>query len=152
MRLSLNVLLVTLALYCYEGEYHFSSDGHQPCSNIKEPWGKCDFPYIDSISFSSPTKDIPSPSLAADLLNSLLQHAAIYKRTLEKYNPPQEVIQAKMEEKACTDWIPFKNRMLMLQKQHPAAIWKTPFKSPQLLQKKCRKLYLLPACNLLYCP
>nr|XP_045727181.2 secretoglobin family 1D member 2-like [Mirounga angustirostris] len=102
MRLFLSVLLVILALYCYEAN-----------------------------AFAC-------PALVDDLLSFLLQPAAIYKKTVRKFNASQEVIEAKLEVKSCTDKIFLGNRILiantLLQKEYPAAIWKTPYRTPQLLQ------------------
>ncbi|VCW50029.1 unnamed protein product [Gulo gulo] len=43
----------------------------------------------------------------------LLQTKIMYKKTLEKYNPPPEVIEAKMKVKACTDEMPLTSRILI---------------------------------------
>ncbi|XP_064432669.1 secretoglobin family 1D member 2 [Mirounga angustirostris] len=77
MRLFLSVLLVILALYCYEAN-----------------------------AFAC-------PALVDDLLSFLLQPAAIYKKTVRKFNASQEVIEAKLEVKSCTDKIFLGNRILI---------------------------------------
>ncbi|XP_025734127.1 secretoglobin family 1D member 2 [Callorhinus ursinus] len=77
MRLFLSVLLVILALYCYEAN-----------------------------AFTC-------PALVEDTLSFLFQNAAIYKKTREKYNLPQDAIQAKLEVKDCTDKIFLGNRILI---------------------------------------
>ncbi|XP_032735796.1 secretoglobin family 1D member-like [Lontra canadensis] len=77
MRLSLSVLLVTLALYCYEANA------------------------------------MTCPALATDMTGFLLQNKIMYRKTLEKYNPPPEVIEAKMKVKACTDEMSLVSRMLI---------------------------------------
>ncbi|XP_011230852.2 secretoglobin family 1D member [Ailuropoda melanoleuca] len=77
MRLPLSVLLVTLALCCYEANA------------------------------------VPCPDVIADFSEYLFLPASVYKITLEKYNPPPEVIQAKMTVKDCSDQISFKHRGLI---------------------------------------
>uniref|UniRef100_A0A384DFK0 Uteroglobin n=2 Tax=Ursus TaxID=9639 RepID=A0A384DFK0_URSMA len=77
MRLSLSVLLVTLALCCYEANA------------------------------------VVCPDVITDLSQYLLLPEPIYKITLEKYDPPPELIQAKMTVKACSDQISFAHRWLI---------------------------------------
>ncbi|XP_045871720.1 secretoglobin family 1D member-like [Meles meles] len=78
MRLSLSVLLVTLALYCYEAN-----------------------------------AAVVCPALATDMSGFLLQDKIIYEKTLEKYKAPPEVIEAKMQVKACTDQMSLMSRGLI---------------------------------------
>ncbi|XP_059243059.1 secretoglobin family 1D member 2-like [Mustela nigripes] len=77
MKLFLSVLLVTLALYCYEANA------------------------------------ITCPALVTDMTGFLLQEKNMYEKTLEKYNAPPEIIEAKMKVKACTDEMSFMSRMLI---------------------------------------
>uniref|UniRef100_A0A8C0KLC7 Uteroglobin n=1 Tax=Canis lupus dingo TaxID=286419 RepID=A0A8C0KLC7_CANLU len=78
MRLSLSVLLVTLALCCYEGN-----------------------------AFTC-------PGFALELKSFLVLDTASYKTILRILcDPPQEVIQAKLKVKNCTDDISLENRMLI---------------------------------------
>lgn len=82
-------------------------------SNIRKPWGKIDFPYIDYISFSSPANAITCPALATDMTDFLFLKDTLYKKTLEKYNAPPEVIEAKMKVKTCTDEMSLSSRTLI---------------------------------------
>uniref|UniRef100_A0A8C7BPP4 Secretoglobin family 1D member n=1 Tax=Neovison vison TaxID=452646 RepID=A0A8C7BPP4_NEOVI len=77
MRLFLSVLLVTLALYCYEANA------------------------------------ITCPALATDMTDFLFLKDTLYKKTLEKYNAPPEVIEAKMKVKTCTDEMSLSSRTLI---------------------------------------
>nr|XP_055165218.1 secretoglobin family 1D member 2 [Nyctereutes procyonoides] len=78
MRLSLSVLLVTLALCCYEGNA------------------------------------ITCPGFALELKSFFFLDPASYETILRILcDPPQEVIQAKLKVKNCTDQISLGNRMLI---------------------------------------
>uniref|UniRef100_A0A452U8A8 Uteroglobin n=2 Tax=Ursus TaxID=9639 RepID=A0A452U8A8_URSMA len=78
MRLSLSVLLVTLALYCYEANA------------------------------------ITCPAFVLELKSFLFLEPASYKTLIKILcDPPQEVIQAKMEVKACTDQISSNKKLLI---------------------------------------
>ncbi|XP_026343444.2 secretoglobin family 1D member 2 [Ursus arctos] len=78
MRLSLSVLLVTLALYCYEANA------------------------------------ITCPAFVLELKSFLFLEPASYKTLIKTLcDPPQEVIQAKMEVKACTDQISSNKKLLI---------------------------------------
>ncbi|XP_058383364.1 secretoglobin family 1D member-like isoform X2 [Diceros bicornis minor] len=77
MRLSLSVLLVSLALCCYEANA------------------------------------VVCPSLAIDLSGFLFTIDSVYKLQLQKYVAPQEVVEAKLQVKQCTNEISFGNRVLI---------------------------------------
>ncbi|KAF5926025.1 hypothetical protein HPG69_016061 [Diceros bicornis minor] len=84
MRLSLSVLLVSLALCCYEANA------------------------------------VVCPSLAIDLSGFLFTIDSVYKLQLQKYVAPQEVVEAKLQVKQCTNEISFGNRVLITETLHLA--------------------------------
>nr|XP_008536276.1 PREDICTED: secretoglobin family 1D member-like [Equus przewalskii] len=77
MRLSLSVLLVTLALCSYGAT------------------------------------DIICPSVFTDLAAFLFVPDLPYKAQLQKYNAPDELIEAKLQVKQCTNNITLKNRLII---------------------------------------
>ncbi|XP_058383363.1 secretoglobin family 1D member-like isoform X1 [Diceros bicornis minor] len=53
------------------------------------------------------------PSLAIDLSGFLFTIDSVYKLQLQKYVAPQEVVEAKLQVKQCTNEISFGNRVLI---------------------------------------
>ncbi|XP_032215369.1 secretoglobin family 1D member 2-like [Mustela erminea] len=62
----------------------------------------------------SKANGITCPALVTEVESFLFLNMSVYKSVLQKlWDPPQEVIEAKMTVKACTDQISFENRKLI---------------------------------------